>query len=108
MMWMEICDQLSMANAVGDPASLFALTQDREETIAQHLHLVAAKCRTAELLVELRVCREMLALQRLQLPAPVARALPPPEGRPDAAEEEPPPHGEVIDVETIEHLGAKP
>ena len=70
LMWLEICDQVRLADAAADETSLTAVLSDPTALIGRHLHLAASKCQTAELLVKLRMVRE--AFER-----PPAAALPP-------------------------------
>ena len=70
LMWLELCGQVQMAVAAADPNALAAILQNPDDLIDRHLHLVATKCQTAELLVKLRIMSEML-----DRPAP-ARASP--------------------------------
>ncbi len=60
LMWLEICAQIPLAPAVGNPLSVLALTDDPQMMVARHPHLVAAKCQTAELLSKVRMVGEML------------------------------------------------
>jgi hypothetical protein len=61
LMWLEISDQLRLAETVAERESFVAAVGDErpEEMIAEHLHLVAAKNATSELLVKLRMVRQM-------------------------------------------------
>ena len=76
LMWLEVCDQIHLATATADPSSLDAILKNPEDMIDRHLHLVTAKCQTAELLVKLRLVTE--AIQR---PPTTAPSLPSPAGR---------------------------
>jgi hypothetical protein len=73
LMWLEICGQLQLAVAAADSTSLAAIIDNPEAAIDRHLHLVTAKCRTAELFIKFRAVNEMLdrrppAPQKLPLP----------------------------------------
>jgi hypothetical protein len=59
LMWLELCDQAKLVAAV-DPNSLDAVLGNSEQLTERHLHLVSAKCQTAELLVKLRLLNETL------------------------------------------------
>jgi hypothetical protein len=78
LMWLELCDQIQMALATGNPTSLDAVIGDRELMIDRHLRLATVKCQTAELLLKVQVVNN--ALQRPALPAivPVGAAVAPP------------------------------
>ncbi len=79
LMRLEICDQTRLGVIAGDRRGLPALLQDPEEAIAQHLHLVAAKNSPGELMIRLRMVREMLQRgERLLAPPAVGPVLPPP------------------------------
>ena len=54
LMWLELCDQAKLVAAT-DPNSLDAVLGNAEQLTERHLHLVSAKCQTAELLVKLRL-----------------------------------------------------
>jgi hypothetical protein len=60
LMWLEICGQIPLAPAVADPWSAVVLTGDPEVMVTRHLHLVAAKCQSAELLSKVRMVGEVL------------------------------------------------
>jgi hypothetical protein len=72
LMWLELCGQVQLAVAAADSHSIEAICQDPDRLIDRHLHLVATKCQTAELLVKLRVMTEMLNPPAPQLPPPAA------------------------------------
>ena len=57
LMWLELCDQAKFGAAT-DPNSLDAVLGNAEQLTERHLHLVSAKCQTAELLVKLRLLSE--------------------------------------------------
>ena len=67
LMWLEVCDRLSMAAVVADRDSIVATVANVEAMISRHLNLVTAKCNAAELLMKLRMMRGMLR-QRPELP----------------------------------------
>lgn len=75
LMWLEISDQLRLAQIVADRDTVLGeLAEQRPaEVIAEHLRLVTAKNATAELLVKLRAVRQML--QGTAPPAGVLAAL---------------------------------
>jgi hypothetical protein len=60
LLWLEMCDQIHMAQAVADYDSIASILENPEQLIDRHLHLVGAKNNTAELLIKLKVLREML------------------------------------------------
>ena len=60
VMWLELSAQVQMAQAIADPDPLDALLQDPEQMLDRHLRLAGVKCRTAELMVKLRVINESL------------------------------------------------
>jgi hypothetical protein len=59
LMWLELCGQVQLAVAAADRTALDAILNDPDAMIDRHLHLIAAKCQTAGLLVRLRALREM-------------------------------------------------
>jgi hypothetical protein len=61
LLWLELCNQMHMVDAVADPMSLAATVNDPERMIDRHLTLVAAKSQTTELLAKLRLIGETLA-----------------------------------------------
>ena len=61
LMWLELCDQARLAEVIADRQSAVAIVEQPEEWIARHLHLVAAKNSTAELLLKLSIVREGLS-----------------------------------------------
>jgi hypothetical protein len=81
LLWLEISEQLNMALIVGDRDSVLATIHDPERLIAEHLKLVAAKNATAELILKMRMTRELVQ-RGVQAASPVPRL----------------PDGEVIDV----------
>ena len=79
LLWLEICDQTRLGLMAGDRKSVFALVEDPDEVIAHHLRLVTAKNSSAELLLKLRMTREMLKRgERLWGPPGDGLAIPPP------------------------------
>ena len=100
LMWLELCGHVQLAVAAADPNALAAILQDPDDMIDRHLHLVATKCQTAELLVKLRIMSEML-----DRPVPAAPQLPSPIGRGAGGEGEnsPRPLGEGQGVRAV-HL----
>ncbi len=77
LMWLEVCDQVRMAEAAADPSSLTAILGDPEAMMGHHLHLAASKFRAAELLVKLRMVREAFEPPpAAALPAPVHAPMP--------------------------------
>jgi hypothetical protein len=80
LMWLEICGQIYMADIIGHETSVFAVVTDPAAAIERHLHLVAAKCQTAELLSKVRMVGEML--RRGATPAAGAACLPAPAAGP--------------------------
>jgi len=60
LMWLEICGQIPLAEAVAEPLLAVIQTGDPEVMVTRHLHLVAAKCQTAELLSKVRMVGEVL------------------------------------------------
>ena len=76
LMWLEICDQVRLADAAADETSLTAVLSDPTALIGRHLHLAASKCQTAELLVKLRMVCE--AFERPPAAVLPAAALPAP------------------------------
>jgi hypothetical protein len=65
LMWLELCDQAKLVAAT-DPNSLDAVLGNAEQLTERHLHLVSAKCQTAELLVKLRLLGETLDTGQLR------------------------------------------
>jgi hypothetical protein len=80
LMWLEICAQIPMAPAVSDKWAAMAMAEDPDVLITRHLHLVAAKCQTAELLSKVRMVGEML--RRGAAATPAAPYLPAPQAGP--------------------------
>jgi hypothetical protein len=78
LMWLEICGQIPLAAVDGDPGSIVALTQNPEAMVARHLHLVAAKCQTAELLSKVRMVSEVLRRGTVAGVTPPCLPAPPP------------------------------
>jgi hypothetical protein len=70
--WLELCGQVQLAIAAGDPTSLDAILNNPDDMLDRHLRLATVKCQTAELLMKLRIVQS--ALNR---PAPLPE-LPPP------------------------------
>ena len=67
LMWLESCDQVNLAINVSDRESPASLLNQTHDQIAQHIHLLNAKCSTAELLVKFQMLGQFL--QRQQQPA---------------------------------------
>jgi hypothetical protein len=61
LMWLEICDHEEMSGSVGNRESVISIVKGPEAQIARHLPMVAAKNGTAELLMKIRVARDMFA-----------------------------------------------
>jgi hypothetical protein len=79
LMWLEICDQAAMCDIVGNREEVDAFLKSPEEAVGRHLHLVAAKNSTAELMLKLRMVRETIQReQQLMGPPEAAPALPAP------------------------------
>jgi hypothetical protein len=70
LMWLEICGQIPLAAAAADPLLAVILTGDAEVMVTRHLHLVAAKCQTAELLSKVRMVGEVLRRGAVAAAAP--------------------------------------
>ena len=60
LMWLEICGQQAMADIVGNRESIYSIVKDPEAQVARHLELLGAKNNTAELLLKLRMVRDMI------------------------------------------------
>jgi hypothetical protein len=60
LMWLEICEQAFLGDMVGDRQSILVVVNDREASVARHLHLVGAKNSAAELLLKIRMVRDAL------------------------------------------------
>jgi len=56
--WLEICDQLQLAENVSDRQSIASILSDPDEMIARHLQLVYAKSKATVLLMGLRLARQ--------------------------------------------------
>ncbi|MFH1924100.1 MAG: hypothetical protein ABIP48_29960 [Planctomycetota bacterium] len=56
--WLEICDQLHLAENVSDRQSIASILNDPDEMIARHLQLVYAKSKATVLLMGLRMARQ--------------------------------------------------
>jgi len=89
LMWLEMCDQARLGEMIADRDSIASIIEEPEEWIARHLHLVAAKNSTAELLLKLSMVREALSrvgvperptVPALPVAAPRVEVLPPEEG----------------------------
>jgi hypothetical protein len=80
LMWLEVCDQAAMSEIVGDRKAVYASVEEPEEAVARHLHLVAAKNSTGELLMKLRMVRETLEREErlMAIPGPVPALAAPP------------------------------
>ncbi len=80
LMWLEICDQTAMSEVVGNRDEIDAILKNAEESVGRHLHLVAAKNSTAELLLKLRMVRATIQReQQVTGPPEAAPALPAPD-----------------------------
>ena len=78
--WLEICNQVKLAEA--DPDSLEAILNNPDDLLDRHLRLTTVKCQTAELLLKIQVVQN--ALERsgsspgVANSVPTLPALPPP------------------------------
>lgn len=84
LMWLELCDQAKLV-AAADPNSLDAVLGNVEQLTERHLHLVSAKCQTAELLVKLRLLGETLGADPLR-PGPACQPALPVDAQPPASD----------------------
>lgn len=114
LMWLEICDQAAMSDIVGNREEIDAFVKDPEAAVDRHLHLVAAKNSTAELLLKLRMVRETIQRQeRLAGPPHAVPALPAPASPPMVGRISNPPHNEFERIgnpphNEIERIGNPP
>jgi hypothetical protein len=69
LMWLEICGQLRMSQAVANPDSLDAIIQRPEQLVAEHLRLIGVKNDTAELLMKMQKGSGGAPRRRVKLPA---------------------------------------
>jgi hypothetical protein len=67
--WLELCDQIQMADAVSDPTSLDAILKNPEEMLDRHFRLATIKCQVAELLLKIQVVQNALNRPSPQTPA---------------------------------------
>jgi len=93
LMWLEICDQIHMAQSVADRESAFAIADPPDRAMEKHLPLVAAKCQVSELLLKLRLfCHMQQSVAAPPTPLAIPeRSVPPFAPLPPAA-------GVVLDV----------
>jgi hypothetical protein len=69
--WLEICDQIKMADASADPYSIEAILKNPDDLLERHLRLATIKCHTAELLLKVQTVQNALQRSAATLPSPL-------------------------------------